>query len=159
MGFKPWWDTLAWAFITHWFFLFKSSIHISGMSACLAGPCNLTEWKDLKQKIMAGKSHQWVAWVSDCGTDVTFIGRSITAYAAGGGGAISPTTSSPILPPFPPPSLWSTASQSALFQWSVKLIIRLRARQSITIYNTKSNACILSSQCQTSDRTVSWILC
>lgn len=98
MGSKPWWDTLAWVFITHWFFS-KSSIHASGMRACMAGPCNLTEWKDLKQKItdMAGKSHQRVARVSDCGTDVSFDGRSITANATEGGSAISPP------PPLPPP--------------------------------------------------------
>lgn len=58
-----------------------------GDSTRMASHCNLTGWKDLKQKItdMAGNSHQRVAWLSDCAADGSSNGRSITADAVEGG--------------------------------------------------------------------------
>lgn len=88
----------------------------------MASHCNLTGWKDLKYKItdMAGNSHQRVPWLSDCAADVSCDGRSITADTMGGGIAASPSSS--LFPLFPP------ASQTALFHWPVKPIIRLESK-------------------------------
>ncbi len=66
---------------------FKSHPYTSverGDSARMASHCNLTEWKDLKEKItdMAGNSHQRAPWLSDCAADVSSDGRSITADTA-----------------------------------------------------------------------------
>lgn len=102
-------------------------------SACMASHCNLTAWKDLKEKItdMAGNSHQWAPWLSDCAEDVSFDGRSITADAAEGGrhSHIQHSHTSSTFPPFPPPPpLRSTALQPTLCHWSVKPVIRLESK-------------------------------
>lgn len=134
--------------------------------ACPPDPCNLTEWKDLKQKItdMAGKSHQRVArgvglW-NRCKLRWQ-IYHSIPSSSSSRGRQcyIPPTSSSS-------PYIF-TISTSPFVEYSVTVCSVSLVSQAhhqveskaihhyIYIYNTKSNACILSSQCQTSDRTVS----